>query len=222
MIDSKDKFPFPLPASLDKSSWPRGEWDNEPDYLAWIEEDLHCAVIRTESGHLCGYVMLPDNCPELNEADLSVHGGITYNKDGWIGFDCAHYRDLVPGYDFCNQEIYRNLTYVKSEVKYLCEQIKDRIRTNSPKLTSSQRDQTFVSIVADALNEYREAGGEADQAIIMLLEAVFRVALVASGSKMEAIGRYLGLADSISSCTALKLLRVDSDWAELKLNRERK
>jgi hypothetical protein len=38
-----------------------GEWQVEPDYRHWIDEEteLDCLIVRTQLGHLCGYVGVP-------------------------------------------------------------------------------------------------------------------------------------------------------------------
>lgn len=43
----------------DKTDWPRGEWDNEPDKKQWKDEEtgLPCLIVRSKAtGSLCGYV----------------------------------------------------------------------------------------------------------------------------------------------------------------------
>lgn len=76
--------------TIDKSSWPRGEWDSEPDKMQWTDEatGLPCLVVRNPGGHLCGYVGVPDGHPwfqkdydgcRINGAEWpSVHGGLTF------------------------------------------------------------------------------------------------------------------------------------------------
>lgn len=42
-----------------KASLPEGEWQSEPDYQHWVDEEtgLDCLIVRhPNSGHLCGYV----------------------------------------------------------------------------------------------------------------------------------------------------------------------
>lgn len=76
------------------------------------------AVVQTPLGHLCGYVMVPNNHPAYGKPDeydpsineINCHGGITlaeFNNHPehpypvkqtetnayWIGFDCGHYGD---------------------------------------------------------------------------------------------------------------------------------
>ena len=77
----------------------------------FIYQNYHCAIRANGLGFLCGYVFIPKthqsyNLTFVNEGELSVHGGITYEDDHlpggyefklplgkWIGFDCAHNGD---------------------------------------------------------------------------------------------------------------------------------
>ena len=110
-----------------------------------------------DGGWRCGYVRLsspgelehPDYM--LNQDDLDVHGGITFDKtfednvnfpDGrWIGFDCHHIGDKVSVEDaekafFIPHEEglhllpdtghYWTLEEVEAECKYLCQQLAER------------------------------------------------------------------------------------------------
>ena len=74
---------------------------------------------------------------------VSVHGGLTYSgsirtkKRGlergvWVGFDCAHWGDLMPALDeYLGRQItrevrtYRDINYVTEQVRYLAQQIKE-------------------------------------------------------------------------------------------------
>jgi hypothetical protein len=102
---------------LDKSTWLRGPWVEEPDIIEWVDEAsrLPCLILRNpEMGNLCGYVGVPPDHPawghdysgedEVGDCldHARVHGGLTYAgvrpdsvEDGlwWYGFDCAHYGD---------------------------------------------------------------------------------------------------------------------------------
>ena len=78
-------------SSIDKSEWNlRGEWDNEPDKVHWIDDKtgLDCLIVR-QIGHgaLCGYVGVPESHPlfekNYDEAEsevgyFDVHGGLTF------------------------------------------------------------------------------------------------------------------------------------------------
>ena len=106
---------------IDRTRFPSGPWDNEPDKLSWTDETtgLPCLICRNQSGALCGYVGVPPThklhglaYPKLN---VQVHGGLTYSDScdpagyichhpapgepdniWWFGFDTAHAGDLVP------------------------------------------------------------------------------------------------------------------------------
>lgn len=41
---------------IDKNSWGKGEWLNEPDKVQCIKEGYHCLILRAHTGALCGYV----------------------------------------------------------------------------------------------------------------------------------------------------------------------
>lgn len=111
---------------VDKSTWDRGPWDNEPDKAQWEDEatGLPCLIVRGPVGALCGYVGVGRKHPkygrDYSEVDAEVHGGLTF-ADGcqkadpehgichivapgeeddvwWFGFDCAHAWDLAPGF----------------------------------------------------------------------------------------------------------------------------
>ena len=105
---------------VDRSSWPRGPWEAEPDRLDFRYAGLRCLLLRNERGVWCGYVGVPPGHPayEKGRNDLPgihVHGGLTYAAHGdvrqvsriraageplvlwWVGFDCAHHYDLAPG-----------------------------------------------------------------------------------------------------------------------------
>lgn len=109
----------------DKTEWPRGEWDDEPDKAQWQDDatGLPCLIVRGPSGSLCGYVGVPEGHPyfgkEYNECSVECHGGLTFSdfcaestdpskhichvpapgepdRVWWLGFDCAHLYDYSP------------------------------------------------------------------------------------------------------------------------------
>lgn len=60
-----------------------------------------CIVFAMNSGHRCGYVVIPETHPlyKNEHIDVECHCGITFNKifegeEHVIGFDCAHIGDL--------------------------------------------------------------------------------------------------------------------------------
>lgn len=131
-----------------------GPWVTEPDWMEFEHEGIKCLVCRIVhreigsskylfGGHLCGYVCIPAENRLYSEDDICIkaHGGITYDRisDHWriVGFDCAHYMDIVPysehlidkafsGYKdrlFLTNGRYRDFDYVKGEVKRMAEQV---------------------------------------------------------------------------------------------------
>jgi hypothetical protein len=108
-----------------------GIWDHEPDEETSEHEGLSW----------CGYIEIPDGHPwvgaHIDDPDAHVHGGITWSRatlpsrsplrptpartTAWvIGFDCAHYGDLTPG--FPNGGTYRDIGYARAEVRSLARQ----------------------------------------------------------------------------------------------------
>lgn len=136
-----------------------GPWDGEPDKAQWVDQDtgLDCLIVRNRSGALCGYVGVPAGHPwhgqDYDNVDADVHGGLTYaapcqENDAehgichvpepgrpddvwWLGFDCAHFGDLVPRYapiyfgDLAPryrmepEQIYRDVAYVRVQCQQL-------------------------------------------------------------------------------------------------------
>lgn len=106
--------------ATDRTGWPSGPWDGEPDRVEWYVDDVPCLITRNPNlGHLCGYVAVPPGHPwhgkGYDDIDVGVHGGLTYAdlcapdigvchvpRPGepedvwWVGFDLAHYGDLSP------------------------------------------------------------------------------------------------------------------------------
>ena len=70
-------------------------------YFEGVRSGLTVRVVQVNE-HVCGYVKLPEGHPWLLVEDVdaydlsSVHGGITYRYEGWVGFDTAHGSDLWP------------------------------------------------------------------------------------------------------------------------------
>lgn len=109
--------------TVDKSTWPRGPWDDEPDKKQWQDEatGLPCLIVRSRLGSLCGYVGIAEGHPlyemDSDETELVAHGGVNFSnscgdtddesrfvchkpepgesdKVWWFGFDCAHAGDM--------------------------------------------------------------------------------------------------------------------------------
>jgi hypothetical protein len=124
-----------LPRQSDKP------WESEPDSSCWVDPETRsqCMARRGPSGHWCGYVGLPRDHPAFGvddgDVDVDVHGGLTFSgtvdvdPEGlwWLGFDCAHLGDLVPGLDrigaVVGDSVYRDLDYVRGECARLAAQL---------------------------------------------------------------------------------------------------
>lgn len=148
-----------------------GEWVDEPDAVSFSFLGIKCAIRRTIKyeglseetpimvfgGHLCGYAKVPDGHPVLksinheqmlyDQFNIDIHGGLTFaekfpNGDYWIGFDCAHYDDIIPSmkkiermndlmksyqekYPDCSlfNPTYKSLMFVIEECKSIAEQL---------------------------------------------------------------------------------------------------
>jgi hypothetical protein len=137
---------------VDRSGWPPGPWDGEPDRFEWYDEatQMPCLAKRNHLGAWCGYVAVNPDHPwhrkDYTEVDsVDVHGGLTYaslcagaichvprpgepDDVWWFGFDCAHGGDYMPAYalfDFLNLPggVYRTLDYVKAQCTQLATQL---------------------------------------------------------------------------------------------------
>lgn len=106
-------------------------WETEPNSTIFSHQGYKCEVKRVANlGHLCGYVTLPDNHPDVGKAyddiDVSVHGGLTFGGCNTYGFDCAHLGDLIPFNPIDEQGVYRTMEWVIEETKRLADQFKAR------------------------------------------------------------------------------------------------
>ncbi len=129
---------------MDRTEWPSGPWDTEPDTHFWITAvGLPGWVRRGWAGTWCGYAGVGpssdfyglhyDDAYAVKGASLDVHGGLTYSggcsypdvQPPWaawwyFGFDCNHLGDGSPT---SKRGIYRDLEYVKREVELLAAQL---------------------------------------------------------------------------------------------------
>ena len=139
---------------VDRTGWPKGPWDDEPDEIVWLDDGdpiIACAMVRNSHGSWCGYVGVPPTHPWHGKNDhnieADVHGGLTFADDGigvqpgliwdegawWVGFDCAHAWDACPGLlryrsgpsDL--KEVYRDVVFVRAEVIKLVQQARDAL-----------------------------------------------------------------------------------------------
>lgn len=92
-------------------------------------------VRQTKYGYLCGYILVSsDSTGEMmDDLDIIAHGGITYDREGWLGFDCAHYGDLniemlrlLKDSEISTEyETYKDLSYVIGNLKKMIDKIKE-------------------------------------------------------------------------------------------------
>ncbi len=131
---------------------PEGTWHRETDRAEFEANGFACLLQRGPLGAWCGYVAVPPEHPWHGKAygeiepSPDVHGGLTYAhecagtichipKPGesdnvwWLGFDCAHLGDLIPGMLAITPERYRSegegyktAAYVRHETAKLAEQ----------------------------------------------------------------------------------------------------
>jgi hypothetical protein len=146
------------PEAIDRTGWPSGPWDGEPDRVEWRHQGLPCLAVRGPLGAWCGYVGVPPGHPwhgqGYDAVDAEAHGGLTYAAAcarhvchvpapgepadvWWVGFDCGHAEDRIPGMEAAYAAMglrlrpspwpgvevaYRDLTYVRAEVEDLARQ----------------------------------------------------------------------------------------------------
>lgn len=146
----------------EKEKWGPGPWLEEPDKVQWIDRrsGLDCLIVRNRLGAWCGYVGVPEGHPYhglgYDGVEVEVHGGLTFagacqvgaedhgichipepgrpDNVWWLGFDCAHFMDLVPGMvataerhglprGSLTEGYYRDQRYVQREVTKLAQQL---------------------------------------------------------------------------------------------------
>jgi len=157
-----EKVEYRLKPEQKKEMWGEGRWVDEPDYVEFEHNKAQCLIRRVYcpegengefifGGHLCGYVLLPENHPFRNkgmDVESQVHQGITFNgyflndlENYYIGFDCGHMNDIIPSlqklYKEINEKIkwfgfvedsffkptYKDIEYVKGECKKLADEV---------------------------------------------------------------------------------------------------
>lgn len=106
---------------VDRTGWPPGPWDDEPDRIEWIDRATGqpCLMKRNGAGAWCGYTAVNPG-HRLHGVDymdvdggVEAHGGLTYSglchgeichvpQPGepddvwWFGFDANHHFDIAP------------------------------------------------------------------------------------------------------------------------------
>lgn len=73
--------------TMDRSNWPSGEWDSEPDKAQWKDDEtgMVCLAVRNTFGAWCGYVGLNERHPLYEKdysddlaQDIKAHCGLTF------------------------------------------------------------------------------------------------------------------------------------------------
>lgn len=130
--------------TIDKGLWSkRGAWDDEPDRIDWQDKSTkyYCRIHRSESGYLCGYVLIDSTHPyyarETDALDID-HNPITWagqifsalfmdnGAPFWgFGFICNGYN---PQYSYSTSPVdeYQDMNYVIDEVEKLARALKAR------------------------------------------------------------------------------------------------
>ena len=149
-------------ANIDRSRWPSGPWDDEPDHEEWTDPDtgLACIVLRNgRMGHLCGYVGVPAGHPwhgrDYQFIDAEAHYELTFSSPArpvsylsrpypgddphglwWVGFDAAHAFDLTPSMALSEFGYggceYRTWGYMKEMCGVLARQAAAALTEESP------------------------------------------------------------------------------------------
>lgn len=108
------------------------EWLTEQNLKEFTYKGVNCLIVRNSIfKHLNGYIECQDDAMKEKLRDLTAHGSWTYeekrnptsNKKSshvWIGFDCAHANDLLPGIsELLNHEEFKNLSKELSRIELL-------------------------------------------------------------------------------------------------------
>lgn len=92
-----------MTATIDRSSWPIGPWDSEPDREEWREGDVRCLLSRSHAtGAWHGYAIVDPEHPWARlhwhalGTDVAEWGSVAPDGSTWFGFDCGHYGQATP------------------------------------------------------------------------------------------------------------------------------
>jgi hypothetical protein len=83
-VTNPDPVPVETATFVDRSRWPSGPWDDEPDRVDWRDPTTGypCFVKRGPLGAWCGYVGLPPghslHGSDFDDLTVYVHGGLSY------------------------------------------------------------------------------------------------------------------------------------------------
>lgn len=134
---------------VDKQEWSLGPWKDEPDYVAWVDDETsyRCVMRRNVIGAWCGFVGLPPQHPlymaAANDAAfrfVDIHGGITFaafmdedatefqpaEKSWWVGFDAMQDGDYCPNAHAVNaKDRPKHMRRLKGKVSSLMQEYRD-------------------------------------------------------------------------------------------------
>lgn len=143
-----------------------------------------CMIRRYEEyGHLCGYIKKKSYIDDEIYGSLGflLHGGITYENDEWIGFDCNHARDFSLSRFFKSTELeeiykdtnihthtdidylfenetYRDLDYVRENIEHMVKEIRKEKTEKKTKMNNliKQVEQWSVDKNLDQGNSFSQ------------------------------------------------------------------
>ena len=162
--------------------WGGGEWVDEPDVCHFMHNEIQCLIFRVAArdgpkgnhifgGHLCGYVVIPENCPKWKfeeVPDFDVHGGITFSNiqdhlDKYvIGFDCAHGGDIVPSMKEIINDIYEKcFKWMKKGAAEKFMELNNRVNPR-PTYKNIEFVKKECESLADQLNEFANKSHKKD------------------------------------------------------------
>ena len=109
----------------------------------WVHNGIQCTYVTGYMGFYCGYVRCDPGHPwhgkDYNDIDADIHGGLTFaaleeeeckHEDGlgwWIGFDCGHYNDFIPGRAGIGM-FSHGTVWTPEMIQKECEKLADRVK----------------------------------------------------------------------------------------------
>lgn len=124
---------------------PPGPWSQEPHRIEFKHEGFDCLLKRASMTLVwCGYVAVKPDHPYYKKGydeieGLDAPGGLTYaascntvichkseetdDKVWWLGFDCSHCDDFVPGTEFKKVMGLHMLEQDESEIKEIFKEL---------------------------------------------------------------------------------------------------
>ena len=75
-------MPEKIEHKINRTGWPSGIWDSEPDRAEFIHSGFACLLVRNDLGAWCGYVGVPESHRsfglDYDAVEVEIHGGLTY------------------------------------------------------------------------------------------------------------------------------------------------